>query len=56
MSVVIYVLDTDPNLAADIANEIATLLDSAKNPYTERACGPGIADRGDRIQEFYFVK
>jgi len=31
MSVEITVLDTDPNLAADIANEIAVLLDSVKS-------------------------
>ena len=31
MSVVIEVFDTDPQIAADIANNIASLLDSVKN-------------------------
>lgn len=42
MSVVINVLDTDPKLAADIANEIATLLDSVKNRVQQERAQQGL--------------
>ncbi|QTN37601.1 hypothetical protein HZ996_00095 [Cryomorphaceae bacterium] len=42
MSVEIDVLDTDPQLAADIANEIATLLDSVKNRVQKERAQQGL--------------
>lgn len=43
MSVVIDVLDTDPNLAAEIANQIGTLLDSVKNRIQKERALQGLA-------------
>jgi len=57
MSVVIDVLDTDPNLAAQIANQIGTLLDSVKNRIQKERALQGLAIVGKEYKNLrYEVK
>ncbi len=49
MAVKITVLDTDPQMAADIANDIAALVDSAKSNHAKRKGYAGFPYRRARI-------